>query len=489
METISALVAYAIDHGMIEKTDVTYVTNAILALLEENPTPETYQKPKTTQRTLRVFLDPLLDLAYEKGLIDTNSVHDRDRFEALIMDTLMPRPSELQDTFMRKKAEDAKAATDYFYALAKDSNYIKTDRLKRNKHFSVKTAYGEMKATINLAKPEKDPKAIAASQEEEETFPPCLLCKEYVGLNMEHKPARKNHRTIQLALNEEPFHFQFSPYVYYNEHAIVIHRDHIPMKMTQNTYRRLLDFVDQFPHYFLGSNAGLPIIGGSILSHEHYQGGNAKFPIDDARVLESYQYGSVTIERLLWPLSVLRFKAQDADILVNVLDRFEHIWRTYHNEPLGIISKTGVNHNAITPIARKIGDEYQMTVALRNNVTSEAYPDGVFHTHPKHQHIKKENLGLIEVMGLGILPGRLDTELPLIAHYVAGEETLQKLPKSMQPWAMELKENAPTKNMLDYVYQEAAKVFVNSLEDAAVFPHTEKGHQAFNGLIQKFLTT
>ncbi len=489
METVSALVAYAIDHGMIEKTDVTYVTNAILALLKENPTPETYQKPKTTQRTLRVFLDPLLDLAFEKGLLEDNSVHERDRFEALIMDTLMPRPSELQHEFNQRFSQDPKAATDYFYALAQNSNYIKTDRLKKNKHFSVKTAYGEMRATINLAKPEKDPKAIAAAQSEEETFPPCLLCREYVGLNMDHKPPRKNHRTIKLTLNEEPFYFQFSPYVYYNEHAIVIHQDHIPMKMSQKTYRRLLDFVDQFPHYFLGSNAGLPIVGGSILSHEHYQGGHAHFPIDDARVLESYQYGSVTIERLLWPLSALRFKAKDKDILVNVLDRFEHIWRTYHNEALGIISKTGVHHNAITPIARKDGDTYQMTVALRNNVTSEKYPDGVFHTHPEHQHIKKENIGLIEVMGLGILPGRLDTELPLIAQYLNGEESLQKIPKSMQPWAMELQDHKPTKNMLEYVYQEAAKIFVNSLEDAAVFPHTEVGHQAFNGLIQKFMTT
>jgi len=489
MQTVSALVAYAIDNGMIKKSDVIYVTNAILALLEENPAKETYEKPKTTQRTLRVFLDPLLDLAAEKGLIASNSIHDRDRFEARIMDALMPRPSELQRTFEEHYAQSPEDATDYLYDLARNSNYIKTDRLKKNKHFSVKTAYGELQATINLAKPEKDPQAIQAAQTEEGTYPPCLLCKEYVGLNQDFKPPRKNHRIIQLRLNDEPFYFQFSPYVYYNEHAIVIYRDHVPMNLSQKTYRRLLDFVDQFPHYFLGSNAGLPIVGGSILSHEHYQGGHADFPIDAARVLETYQYGSVSIEHLLWPLSVLRFKAKDADILVNVVDRFEHIWRNYHNESLGIIAKTGVRHNAITPIARKVGDEYQMTIALRNNVTSEKYPDGVFHTHPNHQHIKKENLGLIEVMGLGILPGRLDEELPQITRFITGDEALQNISKSMQPWALELKESAPTKNVLEFVYQEAAQVFVSSLEDAAVFPHTEAGNKAFNGFIQKFLTT
>lgn len=488
MQTVSALVAYAIDQKMMTKRDVVYVTNAIVSLFNEAPKESYYQKPKTTQRTLRTFLDPLLDLAFEKGLMAENTIHERDRFEALIMDLLMPRPSELEATFQTLYAEAPKAATDYFYQLSKDSNYIKVDRLKKNKHFSVKTAYGELKATINLAKPEKDPKSIALAMDDE-TYPQCLLCKEYVGLNLAGKPPRKNHRSMQLSLAGEVFHFQYSPYVYYNEHAIVIHESHIPMNVSKKTYQRLFDFVDQFPHYFLGSNAGLPIVGGSILSHEHYQGGHARFPIDDARVLESYRYGNVLIEKLLWPLSVLRFKATDKDILINVVDHFEHVFRTYHNEALGIISKTGVMHNAITPIARKVDGEYQMTIALRNNVTSEKYPDGVFHTHPNHQHIKKENLGLIEVMGLGILPGRLDVELPLIVQYLNGEEALSRIPKPLQPWAMELKEKVPSRNLLDYVYTEAARVFVSGLEDAAVFPHTEKGHQAFNAFIQKFLTS
>jgi len=477
MLDIHALLGYALHHQLIKKRDLIYHINQLRTLLKRPLEEVYYNEVKPLNLPFLVVMTPILDQAFKDGIIDSNTVHDRDRLETQIMDLLTPLPSTIQETFELKKTPLEK--TSYYYHLQEATHYIKSERVQKNRLIEVSTKYGILKGTINLSKPEKDPKMISMPQAK--TYPECLLCKEMEGLEDLSKPPRNNHRVIELSLNNEPFFLQYSPYVYYQEHAIIIHKAHIPMQVSENTFKRLLDFVDQFPHYFLGSNAGLPIVGGSILSHEHYQGGHASFPLDDANVLEEEMVKAITIERLAWPLSVIRLKSKDKEALIQACVTFDQVFKTYSNPELGIIPKTKEGfHNAITPIARKQNDTYQMTIALRNNITSEAFPDGVFHPHPKNQAIKKENIGLIEVLGLGILPGRLDAELKEVTRWLKNPNTATDLNESMKTWALSLSLNKITQEAID---EAAVLTFVEGLEDASLFKEDKK---AFKALIDQF---
>lgn len=482
MDAIKALVAYGIQHQLSEEADQIYLCNQLAELFQITPSMDLYEIPQTIPSLQEIF-QPLFARALALQLITDDSLEEKDRFEAKVMDLLVMRPSGIQKQFNKYYLQSPKEATDYFYQWAQASNYIKTERLKKNISLKVHTTYGEILGTINIAKPEKDARSIVKEAQNLTNFPLSPLSKEYVGLNLRGLSPRANHRMIKLKLHQEIFYFQFSPYVYYHQHAIVIHEDFIPMEMTKKTFYRLFDFVDQFPHYFLGSNAGLPIVGGSILSHEHYQGGFTDFPIDNAQVKATYTAGEVTVERLHWPLSLIRLKSPSKEAIIALAERFDQAWLRYSNQDCDIYASTDQRHNAITPIARKIKQEYWLYIAFRNNYTNELYPDGIFHIHPEHQVIKRENIGLIEVMGLGVLPGRLAHELPQIVDYLKAEKPLDGLSESMQKWAQKLKHGAPNTPSLSWVQEEAMKIFVCGLEDCAVFGHQAKGITAFENFI------
>lgn len=484
MKSIQSLIAYGIKHRLCEESDLIYIANQLADLFKVVPDQAFYDLSITLESFDDIF-NPLFEKALNLGLIEEDSVHEKDAFEAKVMDLLVMRPSGMQKHFNKLYLQSPKEATDQFYAWAQSSNYIKTQRMGKNIPLTLNTRYGEIKGTINLAKPEKDPKSIAAASSSKGQFPSCHLCKEYVGRNQVGHPPRANHRMIRVKLNQENFYFQFSPYVYYHQHAIIIHDEHIPMKMTKDTFKRLFDFVDQFPHYFLGSNAGLPIVGGSILSHEHYQGGYADFPLDQAQVLKEIPHPRLKIEIIDWPLNVIRIKSKSKEDVIEMAHQIDQTWQAYSNEAHDIIAYTDQRHNAITPIARKIKDEYVMILALRNNRTSELYPEGIFHIHPENEAIKKENIGLIEVMGLGVLPGRLATELPEVVAVLKGLTSLNQLSPPMQSWTESLKAKQPQEITLNWVQEEAMKTFVRGLEDCAVFPHTDEGLKALTLFIQE----
>lgn len=484
MKSIQSLIAYGIKHRLCEESDLIYIANQLADLFKVEPNQAFYDLPITLESFDDIF-NPLFEKALNLGLIEEDSVHEKDAFEAKVMDLLVMRPSGMQKHFNKLYLQSPKEATDQFYAWAQASNYIKTQRMEKNIPLTLNTRYGEIKGTINLAKPEKDPKAIAAASSSKGQFPACHLCKEYVGLNQVGHPPRANHRMIQLKLNQENFFFQFSPYVYYHQHAIIIHEEHIPMKMTKDTFKRLFDFVDQFPHYFLGSNAGLPIVGGSILSHEHYQGGYADFPLDHAHVLKQISHPTLKVELIDWPLSVIRLKSKSKEAIIEMAHQIDQTWQAYSNEALDIIAYTDQRHNAITPIARKIKDEYVLMMALRNNRTSETYPEGIFHIHENNEAIKKENIGLIEVMGLGVLPGRLALELPYVEEVLKGQAPINQLSTPMQSWTESIKAKQPQEISLNWIQEEAMQTFVRGLEDCAVFPHNEEGLKAFTLFIQE----
>jgi UDPglucose--hexose-1-phosphate uridylyltransferase len=487
MDAIKALVAYGIKHHLCEESDTIYVCNQLAELFDVIPSMDLYDIPKHVKPLGEIFA-PLFDKALNQKLMLNDSIDEQDRFEAKVMDLLVMRPSGMQRQFNKYYLQSPKQATDYLYEWAKASNYIKTERLEKNIPLKVMTPYGEILGTINLAKPEKDSRSILLEASKPDHFPLSPLSKEYVGLNLKGLPPRANHRMIKLKLNQENFYFQFSPYVYYHQHAIVIHEDFIPMEITEKTFIRLFDFIDQFPHYFLGSNAGLPIVGGSILSHEHYQGGYTQFPIDEAKVLNQWHAQDVTIERLHWPLSLIRLRSSSRNAIEKIAHRFDQAWLAYTNPSLNLHAKTTERHNAITPIARKVKGEYILYIAFRNNQTSETHPDGIFHPHREHQPIKKENIGLIEVMGLGVLPGRLALELPQVLDYVKEDHKDSSLSNAMQEWAKGLKPRVPKNPDLAWVQEEAMKTFVRGLEDCAVFGHQKAGVKAFEEFIQTTMT-
>ena len=480
-KAIIQLIEYAIKHNLIQPIDRIYCYHQLCQSLKLQPIP---YEPTNFQSTLIDLLHtPLIEHAVMHQLIEDH-IAAHDQFIAQIMNVFTPKPSVLIEKFNALYKQSPQAATDYFYTLSQANDYIKTTRIKKNRHYNYTSPYGNIGITINLSKPEKDPKSIAAlKQQISHDYPQCLLCKENVGLYGEGTyPGRSNHRIIPVILNQETFYFQYSPYVYYNEHAIVLHESHIPMLVSKNTFKRLFDFIDQFPHYFLGSNAGLPIVGGSILDHEHYQGGRAKFPIEDAKIIHSTHIDGVTFEILKWPLSVVRLSANSKEALIDAAEKLRVFFESYSDESVDLIAETNEKHNAITPIARKHEDTYILDVALRNNRTNEQYPDGIFHPHKDVHAVKKENIGLIEVMGLAILPARLDQDLKHITQVIAGNiQTFEGI-KRYQTWIEQLKTQ-------DITLDEAVgKLFVKGLEDCGIFKQTTQGQAAFIRFLESYLT-
>ena len=417
-KNINQLIAYGLNKDLIDPRDIDYIVNRLLEILKVDDF--VYEKLDVLDENPVSILDNMLSYALSQNIIG-NTIHEMDIFDTKIMDTITPTPSQVVDKFQVISKEDIKKATDYYYEFSKSTNYIRTERIKKDKRWKVDSPYGQIDITINLSKPEKDPKAIAAAKNMPNTnYPLCLLCKENVGFTGTAKhPARNNHRVIPIKLGNEDWFFQYSPYVYYNEHSIIIKNHHEPMEISELTFKRLLDFVELFPHYFIGSNADLPIVGGSILNHEHFQGGCYTFAMDNASVLKSYNLDNKTkMDVLNWPLTTLRLSSDSIGSLVNHATNILAKWRSYTHESFGIFSHTnGTPHNTITPIARcreiRSKKKYELDLVLRNNLTSDEHPLGIFHPHEHLHHIKKENIGLIEVMGLAILPPRLLTEMDI----------------------------------------------------------------------------
>ncbi len=484
---IGQLVDYGIRTGLTEPEDQIYATNLLLDVLKL----EDYQPvPVTPADALEPVLKILLDYAAEQGILGDDTVTNRDLFDTRLMNCLMPRPSQVIRQFWELYKHSPEEATNYYFKLSQDSDYIRRYRVCKDLKWVTSTEYGDIDITINLSKPEKDAKDIAAAlKAKQSSYPKCALCKENEGFaGRSNHPARENHRMIPLEIYGENWYFQYSPYVYYNEHCILLNGEHIPMKVDRTTFGKLLDFVTQFPHYFMGSNAGLPIVGGSILTHEHYQGGRYSFAMEKAqpeRRLALTGFGDVTASVVKWPMSVIRLRHKDKDRLLEAADHVLGCWKRYSDPAQNIFAETdGVSHNTVTPIARRRGQDYELDLVLRNNLTSEQYPLGVFHAHPEHHHIKKENIGLIEVMGLAVLPSRLKTELTelkkaiLENRDIAGDELLAK----HADWAKEIRskyESLTEENLDEILQKEVGLVFVKVLEQCGVFKRTPEGQESF----------
>lgn len=490
---IKKLVEYGVQTGLTPACERIYTTNLLLDLFHE----DSYEDVEidTDAIVLEDILKELLDEACARGIIE-DSITYRDLFDTKIMNCLMPRPAQVQETFWKHYANSPEEATAYYYKLSQDSDYIRRYRIKKDMKWTVDTKYGTLDITINLSKPEKDPKAIAAARNAASaSYPKCMLCVENEGYaGRVNHPARENHRIMPITINDSAWGFQYSPYVYYNEHCIVFNGEHTPMKIERNAFIKLFDFVKQFPHYFLGSNADLPIVGGSILSHDHFQGGHYTFAMAKAPVIENFTvegYEDVTAGIVKWPLSVIRLQCKDETRIIDLADHILKAWRGYTDEDAFIFAETdGVPHNTITPIARKRGDLYEMDLTLRNNITTEEHPLGVYHPHAHLHHIKKENIGLIEVMGLAVLPARLKGEMELLKEYILegkdirSNESIEK----HADWVDEFLPNYDTinaDNIETILQQEVGKVFCEVLEDAGVYKCTEEGLNAFH----KFIAT
>lgn len=488
-ESICKLVEYGIAAGILPESERIYATNLILDCFHEDEYDEPSTRPTVSRDDLEMILKELLDEAVSRGIIDDNIV-SRDLFDTRLMNCLLPRPKSIEDDFWKKYEESPQAATDYYYDLSRASDYIRAYRVKKDIKWTVDTDYGTLDITINLSKPEKDPKAIAAAKNAKaSSYPKCLLCMENVGYagRMNH-PARFNHRVIPITINGCDWGFQYSPYVYYNEHCIVFNGQHVPMKIEKATFEKLFDFIDLFPHYFLGSNADLPIVGGSILSHDHFQGGHYTFAMERAQVIKEFTvkgFEDVKAGIVKWPLSVIRLDCKDRERIIELADHILTKWRAYSDEEAFIYAETdGEPHNTITPIARKRGDMYELDLALRNNITTDEHPLGVYHPHAKLHHIKKENIGLIEVMGLAVLPSRLKDELSQLADAIVekrdirSDETLKK----HADWVEEFLPSYDTinrDNIDDILRKEVGKVFCQVLEDAGVYKCNDEGLNAF----------
>ena len=485
-KSIKKLVCYGLEKELFTERDRIYVTNRILEILglDEFDCDETF-----TDVNLEETLKELLDFAVKKGIIEDSIVY-RDLFDTKLMGAMMPRPSEVTERFGELYKDSPKAATDYFYKLSCDSDYIRRYRVERDVKWVTSTEYGDLDITINLSKPEKDPKAIAAAKNAPQAgYPKCMLCRECEGYaGRVNYPARQNHRVIPVTINNTDWCFQYSPYVYYNEHCIVFNSKHTPMAINRDTFKKLLDFVKQFPHYFVGSNADLPIVGGSILSHDHFQGGNytfamAKAPVEYPLTFEGFD--DVDAGILKWPMSVIRLSSPDPDRLIELADKILASWRGYTDEAAFIFAETdGEPHNTITPIARKNGERYELDLVLRNNITTPEHPLGVYHPHSELHHIKKENIGLIEVMGLAVLPSRLKNEIALLEtailenRDISNDETLSKHAE----WTKEIKakySDINENNIGKIIKDEIGLVFAKVLEHAGVYKRTPEGIAAF----------
>nr|WP_326215050.1 UDP-glucose--hexose-1-phosphate uridylyltransferase [uncultured Oscillibacter sp.] len=488
---IAALADYAVAKGLIEEADRPWAVNRLLETMGLS----SYEAPETVpQASLEEILTALVNDAVARGVIE-DGIASRDLFDTKLMGVLTPRPSQVIARFHEKMAQSREAATDWFYCFCQDADYIRRYRIARDVKWVTATEFGDLDITINLSKPEKDPRAIAAARSAAQTsYPKCQLCRENEGYagRLDH-PARQNHRIIPVTIDGQDWFFQYSPYVYYNEHCIVFNGRHVPMKIDRSAFRKLLDFVIQFPHYFVGSNADLPIVGGSILSHDHFQGGRYTFAMEKAPVEERVTFpGFADVEAgiVRWPMSVIRIRCADDTRLVDLAEKILTAWRGYSDPDAFIFAETdGEPHNTITPIARKRGDKYELDLVLRNNITTEEFPLGVFHPHPELHHIKKENIGLIEVMGLAVLPSRLKNELKELADALVSGADLRGSDAIAKhaDWAEELKTRYTftADNVEGILQDEVGKVFARVLQDAGVYKCTPEGRAAF----QKFIAS
>lgn len=491
-KNIKKLVEYGVQTGLTPECERTYTTNLLLEIFKEDDYEDVSIEGE--ELDLEQILKELLDEAVARGLVE-DSVVFRDLFDTKLMNCLLPRPAQVQKIFWEEYERSPEAATEFFYKFSQDSDYIRRYRVKKDMKWKVDSPYGEIDITINLSKPEKDPKAIAAAgAAKASSYPKCQLCMENEGYaGRANHPARETHRIIPITINDSRWGFQYSPYVYYNEHCIVFNGQHVPMKIDRAAFVKLFDFVKQFPHYFLGSNADLPIVGGSILSHDHFQGGNytfamAKAPVEIPVTIPGYEDVEAGIVK--WPLSVLRIRHADEKRLIDLANHVLQAWRGYTDEDAFIYAETdGTPHNTITPIARKKGDMYELDLTLRNNITTEEHPLGVYHPHAQYHNIKKENIGLIEVMGLAVLPSRLKEELEILADYIVeGKEirSNEKIAKHAD-WTDSFlpKYDSITKdNVMDILKEETGIVFTHVLEDAGVYKCTEEGRRAFMRFIE-----
>ena len=496
-EAIRKLTEYGIVTGLLEESDRIYTSNRLLELFdldgpEEGEAEENKNDINVSVKTedLEGILAEMLDYAWEKGLMPENDITHRDLFDTKIMGLLTPRPSEVIGKFHALYEKSPRQATDFYYKFSQDTDYIRRYRIARDRKWTVDTEYGRLDITINLSKPEKDPKAIAAARAAKQGgYPKCLLCRDNVGYRgrLNH-PARQNHRVMPVIIQDSDWNMQYSPYVYYNEHCIVFNGQHVPMKIEHGTFCKLLDFVEQFPHYFVGSNADLPIVGGSILSHDHFQGGRYEFAMDRAPVEREFQvkgFADVEAGVVKWPMSVIRLRSADRKKLTELSDLILERWRSYTDESAFIFAETdGEPHNTITPIAHYKDGKFQLDLVLRNNITTAEHPLGVYHPHAELHHIKKENIGLIEVLGLAILPSRLKTEMELLkdailnGRKIADIEAIEKHARWADSFLAGYEQ--VTKENIDAILQkEIGLVFGKVLEDAGVFKRDEAGRAAF----------
>lgn len=503
-ERILDLVDYGLATGLIEEADKCYTVNRLLELFRLDELSDEVvaaheakaaMSREEAEDALEAILKDLLDYAYENGITEENSVVYRDLFDTKIMSLLVPRPSEVIAKFSSLYQQDPKKATDYFYTLSRDTDYIRRYRIKKDLKWTTTTDYGTLDITINLSKPEKDPKAIAAAKNAKQSgYPKCLLCKQNEGYagRINH-PARQNHRIIPVTINQSDWFMQYSPYVYYNEHCIVFNSQHTPMKIERATFGKLLDFVEQFPHYFVGSNADLPIVGGSILSHDHFQGGHYEFAMAKAPIEKEVTFAGfedVKAGIVKWQMSVIRLSSADKERLIELADKILLAWRGYTDEAAFIFAETdGEPHNTITPIARKRGDMFELDLVLRNNITTEEHPMGVYHPHEKYHNIKKENIGLIEVMGLAILPARLKDEIAQLQEAILSgkdlrsDEALAKYAEWVDEFLPKY-ESITRENVGEIIQNEIGLVFSKILENAGVYKCSAEGREAFMRFIK-----
>ena len=492
---IEKLLAFAESMKLIESEDVVYSRNNLLAVFgldDCEEVTETFEIEKPYD-----ILNRMCDWAAEKGLIE-NTFDERDLFDTKVMGELTPRPSEVIRKFKEDYKVSPETATDNYYAFSQNTNYIRVDRIAKNLHWLADTEYGNIEITVNLSKPEKDPRDIAkAKLAPQSSYPKCLLCKENEGYQgrMNH-PARQNHRIIPVTLTNESWFLQYSPYVYYNEHCILFSGEHRPMKISRGSFERVLEFVDIFPHYFVGSNADLPIVGGSILSHDHFQGGHHDFPMAVAEAEETFTikgFEDVAVEKVKWPMSVIRLRGESKEKLVDLSDKILTAWRGYSDEKCEISAFTGdTPHNTITPIARKKNGSYEIDLVLRNNRTSEEYPLGIFHPHQELHHIKKENIGLIEVMGLAVLPGRLKEEMKILKTLMVEKNAVSLIRENEKvekhaDWCEEILkkyENITAENIENIIKVEIGIAFSKVLENAGVYKQDEEGKAGYRRFIE-----
>ena len=484
---IAQLVQYGKEKGLVAKEDEIYTINRLLEILHLDEYKETVCEE---EMKLEDILAQIMDWAYENGVMQENSVVYRDLFDTKLMGALVPAPSVVIKKFRELYKESPKKATDFYYDFSCNTDYIRRYRIAKDRKWKAETEYGTLDITINLSKPEKDPKAIAAAKNAKQSaYPKCLLCKENEGYagRINH-PARQSHRIMPVEIDGKPWGFQYSPYVYYNEHCILFNKEHTPMKIDESAFRKLLDFIRQFPHYFIGSNADLPIVGGSILAHEHFQGGHYEFAMERAGIKKEITIpGFEQIEAGIvnWPMSVIRIRHTDAGLLVKAASHILESWRKNTDEDFFIYAQTdGEPHNTITPIARMRDGKYEFDLVLRNNITTKEHPLGVFHPHQELHHIKKENIGLIEVMGLAVLPARLKNEMKRLGEFIvagkdiSSDEELAKHADWVETF-IDSYDSVTEENVEEILQKEIGEVFKKVLEHAGVYKNTKQGMEGF----------